>query len=224
MQILVHLVLLSQPLPEDPEATTGERRRSASMSPSKKRKRDSTGKSPSILSVDKLEEHLEMLMDKLAMWQLMGSLDDLDGPSQQATSSTQRSGKGKDKESDDRDWMQIFCEDVVEALYVPRDLCHNNNAETDTQTPASARHSRRTAPSCATKSSPARPSPTTRTRSTSPPRPRRRAPNPCAQHQPPPSARPRNRNRRSPRRTRRRARARCPCRSRRSASASGRAR
>ena len=54
--------------------------------------------------------HLEMFMDKLAMWQLMGSLDD----TRRATANV--SAKGNGKEPDDRDWMQIFCEDVVERL------------------------------------------------------------------------------------------------------------
>ena len=58
-----------------------------------------------------LEERLENYMDKLATWQLMKDVDALpgrDGPMNVAV------GKGKSK--DDRDWMQVFCEDVVEPL------------------------------------------------------------------------------------------------------------
>lgn len=40
-------------------------------------------------------------MDKLSTWQLVGELEDV-----------------PDKPKEDRDWMQRFCEDVVEPLYV----------------------------------------------------------------------------------------------------------
>ena len=46
-------------------------------------------------------------MDKLAMWQLLSSIDD-------HGINTSSSGKSKD----DRDWMQIFCEDVVRETFV----------------------------------------------------------------------------------------------------------
>lgn len=46
-------------------------------------------------------------MDKLAMWQLLRSIDDHDvnAPS---------NGKSKD----DRDWMQVFCEDIIQETFV----------------------------------------------------------------------------------------------------------
>ena len=46
-------------------------------------------------------------MDKLAMWQLLRSIDD---------HGINASGNSKSK--DDRDWMQIFCEDVVKETFV----------------------------------------------------------------------------------------------------------
>ena len=55
-----------------------------------------------------IEDRLEFLMDRLSLWQLMNSLTP-SGPS--ATAS-------KTNPKDQRDWMQIFCEDVVEQLCV----------------------------------------------------------------------------------------------------------
>lgn len=40
------------------------------------------------------------------MWQLMATLDEQDAERKRA--------KGKQKAADERDWMQVFCEDVVE--------------------------------------------------------------------------------------------------------------
>ena len=59
------------------------------------------------LSTLSLEDKLESLMDKLAMWQLLRSIDD---------HGISASSNGKSK--DDRDWMQIFCEDVVHETFV----------------------------------------------------------------------------------------------------------
>ncbi|THH00571.1 hypothetical protein EW026_g1993 [Hermanssonia centrifuga] len=63
-----------------------------------------------------LEERLEALMDKLSIWQLMGSIDNAVGGDE-----TQRkpssAWKGKQKAGDERDWMQTFCEDVVAPLF-----------------------------------------------------------------------------------------------------------
>ena len=46
-------------------------------------------------------------MDKLAMWQLLRSIDDHG-----------IAASGSRKSKDDRDWMQIFCEDVVHETFV----------------------------------------------------------------------------------------------------------
>lgn len=117
MQILVHFLLLTAPTPPEseqaPDVTDANK---SPQSPSKKRKRNSTGDGEHLMSRETLEEQLEMLMDKLAMWQLMGSLDER-GRGGGGTSAG-ISAKGKRKEADDRDWMQIFCEDVVEAQSV----------------------------------------------------------------------------------------------------------
>ena len=72
----------------------------ASASPKKRKQRNQS----SVLS---LEDKLESLMDKLAMWQLLRSIDD---------HGINSSSNGKPK--DDRDWMQIFCEDVVRETFV----------------------------------------------------------------------------------------------------------
>ena len=46
-------------------------------------------------------------MDKLAMWQLLRSID---GHGINAS--------GNDKQKDNRDWMQVFCEDVIQETCV----------------------------------------------------------------------------------------------------------
>ncbi|TBU43733.1 hypothetical protein BD309DRAFT_85764 [Dichomitus squalens] len=70
-----------------------------------------------------LEERLESYMDKLAMWQLMQSVDSSLNRGRHMSGSA--ADKGKGKQTDDRDWMQIFCEDVVEPLFKEKlpDLC-----------------------------------------------------------------------------------------------------
>ncbi|KAF5354385.1 hypothetical protein D9758_010799 [Tetrapyrgos nigripes] len=47
-----------------------------------------------------IKDHLERLMDKLSMWQLMG---DLDPP-----------GTPKARKKGELDWMQLFCHDIIE--------------------------------------------------------------------------------------------------------------
>jgi hypothetical protein len=80
----------------------------ASIPPKKRKQRD---RSPTL----SLEDKLESLMDKLAMWQLLRSIDD---------HGIGTSGSGKSK--DDRDWMQIFCEDVVQETFVcPFSVLHS---------------------------------------------------------------------------------------------------
>lgn len=73
-----------------PGATTP----SETSSPSKKRRK----LDPPPVS---LEDRLEAFMDKLSMWQLINTLDE-----------------GLLHRKGDRDWMQIFCEDVVEPRYL----------------------------------------------------------------------------------------------------------
>ena len=54
------------------------------------------------------EEPVESYMDKLAVWQLTSSVDDLTADMGASSS------KGNTKE--ERHWTQVFCEDVVEPL------------------------------------------------------------------------------------------------------------
>jgi hypothetical protein len=46
-------------------------------------------------------------MDKLAMWQLLRSIDDHG-----------INASGNDKQKDNRDWMQVFCEEVIQETCV----------------------------------------------------------------------------------------------------------
>lgn len=64
-------------------------------SPTKKRRKLGDPPPPS------LEDRLEAFMDKLSMWQLVNTLDE-----------------GLLHRNGDRDWMQVFCEDVVEPRYL----------------------------------------------------------------------------------------------------------
>ncbi|KAF8211103.1 hypothetical protein K438DRAFT_1710548 [Mycena galopus ATCC 62051] len=66
----------------------------AASSPSKKRRKIGEPLAPS------LEDRLEAFMDKLSMWQLVNTLDE-----------------GLLHRNGDRDWMQVFCEDVVEPRF-----------------------------------------------------------------------------------------------------------
>jgi hypothetical protein len=56
-----------------------------------------------------LEDRLEFFMDKLCLWQLLGSIT----PSESSHVASHSAAK------DQRDWMQVFCEDVIEPLCVP---------------------------------------------------------------------------------------------------------
>ena len=60
------------------------------------------------------EDYIETYMDKLSTWQLGSALD---GPRSNQTAE-KPPGNPKSK-TDDRDWTQIFAEDIVEREYVP---------------------------------------------------------------------------------------------------------
>lgn len=92
IQIILYLLKLSLPGPAPPPPPPLE-------SP-KKRKR-SARPQPAV-PVLTLEDHLEVFMDKLSMWQLVATLD--------------LSGKLCDTK-EECDWMQIFCEDIIEPQY-----------------------------------------------------------------------------------------------------------
>ncbi|KAJ2923564.1 hypothetical protein H1R20_g13530, partial [Candolleomyces eurysporus] len=85
VQIQILLYFLKLSLPPAP----------ASSKPKGKRKRSAS-------SEGSTEDFLEAFMDKLSMWQLLNSVQ-----STSMNSSTT-------KKEDERDWMQIFCEEVVE--------------------------------------------------------------------------------------------------------------
>lgn len=106
IQILLHFFKLSLPGPCTPLRSPP----TLSSPNSKKRKRGRVADVPSVPPTMETEERLEMFMDKLSMWQLVASLE--------LPNTDQTKGKPDMKDGQARDWMQIFCEDVVEPLYV----------------------------------------------------------------------------------------------------------
>jgi hypothetical protein len=102
IQILLHFFLLQhpRPTPSSAEQTTT------------KKKRKKHGQKQQVPTNISLEARLESLMDKLAMWQLLSSIDT------RKERRNQTKGKEKGKVYDDRDWMQRFCEDIVQPAYV----------------------------------------------------------------------------------------------------------
>lgn len=116
MQILVHLLLLTETKLDPPRDEHSGPLMGSPQSPSKRGKRRSHENGEPELSRETLEEQLEMFMDRVAMWQLMGSLDEREGGGSHSAKSAVPTAKGKGKATDDRDWMQAFCEDIVEAL------------------------------------------------------------------------------------------------------------
>ena len=106
IQILLYMILLELPGPS-PDVLDDQKHipsiSAPSPSPQKRRRVDSA-------SDDRpppLDDCLEAFMDRLSMWQLMGSIEGGAG------GDAALRGKGKDKQTDDRDWMQVFCEDIV---------------------------------------------------------------------------------------------------------------
>ncbi|PCH38924.1 hypothetical protein WOLCODRAFT_140999 [Wolfiporia cocos MD-104 SS10] len=103
IQILLHLLVLSlsgavrDAQPEKDELPLH-------LSPSKKRKRKQAEAAAAHRTLS-LEEVLESFMDKLSMWQLVASLDADD------------THPRRNNTRDERDWMQAFCEDVVEVQF-----------------------------------------------------------------------------------------------------------
>ncbi|KAI5888820.1 uncharacterized protein SCHCODRAFT_02602164 [Schizophyllum commune H4-8] len=70
------------------------------------------------------EVYLEAFMDKLSMWQLVRGLEDgrpavdsMPAGLRAKASKGGQVGNGKARQDDERDWMQVFCEDVVEPLF-----------------------------------------------------------------------------------------------------------
>ncbi len=126
IQILLYFLLVS--LPKDRAGPSSEDAGTAiadslplppSLSPSKSKKRKHKDRGRSRAQdppPQLLEERLESYMDKLAMWQLMQAVDSSLG--RRGGTSQSAIGKEKQKQKDDRDWMQVFCEDMVEPLFV----------------------------------------------------------------------------------------------------------
>ncbi|KAH9895650.1 DNA replication regulator SLD3-domain-containing protein [Cubamyces lactineus] len=152
IQILLHFLLLSLPrtgaIPSadklsDPSAYF-QLLPQLSPSKSKKRKRRDREKDQAPPPPPQpLEERLESYMDKLAMWQLMQSVDSTLGLGHADSAKSAANGLDQGKQKDDRDWMQAFCEDVVEPLFKDKlpELCalfHSKlfpdtaNSDTDT--------------------------------------------------------------------------------------------
>lgn len=94
IQILLYFLKLSLPGPKPP-----------SDSPPKKHKGSRKGFQPAA-SLPSDEDRLEAFMDKLSMWQLMTSLEQVSTVS-----------KSISNNKDERDWMQIFLEEVIEPQY-----------------------------------------------------------------------------------------------------------
>ena len=92
IQILLHFLKLSLPGPPPP-----------SPSSPKKRKRSREPPTPSTT----IEDGLEAFIDKLSMWQLIRNLDVAGIPGAKTSSPSRKS-------KEERDWIQIFAEDVVE--------------------------------------------------------------------------------------------------------------
>jgi hypothetical protein len=92
IQILLYLLKLSLPGPPPPPPGS-----------SKKRKRPREPATPSTT----IEDELEAFMDKLSMWQLIGNLDVIGMPEAKIPLPNLIS-------KENRDWIQIFAEDVVE--------------------------------------------------------------------------------------------------------------
>ncbi|KAI0691274.1 hypothetical protein BC835DRAFT_1417221 [Cytidiella melzeri] len=104
IQLPLYFLLLTLPdIPRDePESRSTE---VMVPSPSPRKRVRASSPTKGLLSASIFEQHLELLMDRLAMWQLMSSIDINAG------------GDVTVKTVDDRDWMQTLCEDIVEPLF-----------------------------------------------------------------------------------------------------------
>ncbi|OSC99627.1 hypothetical protein PYCCODRAFT_1394935 [Trametes coccinea BRFM310] len=152
IQILLHFLLLSlkgndpTSLANEPSDLAASLPLPPSLSPSKskKRKRRDRGRDHAPPApAQPLEERLESYMDKLAMWQLMQTVDSSLGLGDMESANSAGNGPEKGKQKDGRDWMQVFCEDIVEPLFKDKlpELCalfHSKlfpdaaNSDTDT--------------------------------------------------------------------------------------------
>ena len=84
------------------------------ISPKKRKKGKKKGNLP---PQETTEERLESFMDKLSMWQLTSTIDAWQMNVSTNASTGNGIGLSAVNKKDERDWTQIFCEDVVEPLY-----------------------------------------------------------------------------------------------------------
>ncbi|THH26878.1 hypothetical protein EUX98_g7310 [Antrodiella citrinella] len=113
IQILLYSVLLSLSEPPKDDETFGD---PTLLTSPKKRKKASTPLEPT-LPYELLEDRLEGFMDKLSMWQLTDALEKAQRPNVDHNKQTLPNSKGKGKQTDEHDRMQVFCEDVVEPFF-----------------------------------------------------------------------------------------------------------
>ncbi|KAI9460648.1 hypothetical protein HD554DRAFT_2132718 [Boletus coccyginus] len=104
LQVLLYLLKLSLPGPCTPLAPV--KIPANDVVPSTKKKRQ---KERAKVIIPSAQERLESFMDKLSMWQLVINVNDANKPA----------------DRDERDWMQAFCENVVERQFkaILPDLC-----------------------------------------------------------------------------------------------------
>lgn len=116
IQIILHFLILTRP--ESPlldQRDPSPDPLPPSQSPRKRKRR--APPPDSLLPNSEIEDQLEAFMDKLCMWQLTSALDNIDTGSNPGGNATQGAGiQANQKTADERDWMQKFCEDVIEPL------------------------------------------------------------------------------------------------------------
>ncbi|KAF9523620.1 hypothetical protein CPB83DRAFT_910555 [Crepidotus variabilis] len=117
IQILLYLLKLSLPGPVPPPSPTKSTRPKPKPKLKRVKGRRGRGRSQPIESDPTPEEYLESFMDKLAVWQLMDDPKDNAVVGQPSGQNANPKGKGKAKVLDERDWTQVFVEDVVEPQF-----------------------------------------------------------------------------------------------------------
>ncbi|KAK2459255.1 hypothetical protein APHAL10511_008732 [Amanita phalloides] len=119
IQILLHFLMLALPGPKptneaDTSSSSAARWRQRSYQAGKHRhQKVKPAKAPPLSTRDALEAY----MDKMSMWQLMQGLEHPTGGVHSKNTHGNRPFTDKDK--DERDWIQIFAEDIVEKQFRP---------------------------------------------------------------------------------------------------------
>ncbi|KAK7679006.1 hypothetical protein QCA50_017950 [Cerrena zonata] len=118
IQIILHFLVLTRPEPPMDQRDPSPDPLPPSQSP-RKRKRKAPP-SDTLLPNSEIEDQLEAFMDKLCMWQLTSALDNITtGKTPGTNGKPGTTTQGNQKTSDERDWMQKFCEDVIEPIFKP---------------------------------------------------------------------------------------------------------